>query len=405
MLNTEKNNINNLLNDDGFIAWVASGQKINNEYWTNIEAELNSSEKSEFNKAVIILKKLRALHIDDEKSIKSEVFIKEQYEKLITDYNTVSTKKSKVIKFNPWMKYAALLVVFLSITGLVFFFNIANNTFEANLAEASFNTTDLLIQTPDKNYYKISDDENKSWINEDGVLITVSNQAISFLPTSTAKSTKNLEYKIFVPKEKKYHLTLIDSTSVELNSNTTIGFTNSLSTKQREINLVGEAFFEVAHDKNRPFVVYSSDLKIEVLGTEFNVSNYKNNEYTSTTLIAGSINVSNQQGEHLIIKPGNKATLLHNQGDIMVEKVNVQQEVSWTNNRMIFENETLENIIKRLKKWYDVEFILTDENIRQYKFTGTLKKENELTHFLQMLKYTKGINYEIKEGNVSLFFE
>lgn len=348
MTSKEKNNIYDLLNDDGFIAWVTSGYKINNGYWSEIKAGLSAADKDEFNKAITILTKLRALHIDDTKSVKSQEFIKQQYAKLMADYNAINSKKSKVFKLNNWLRYAAVVVVLLSITGLAYLFNVSGSSFEAHLTETAFNTSDLLIQAPDEKFYKLSE-TNKTWVNEQGITVSVSDGAISFTPTEQAKTDGYGTYKLFVPKGKKYLLRLVDSTMVELNSNTRISFANALSTKQRKVDLKGEAFFDVTHNPDRPFVVQSSDLKIEVLGTEFNVSNYENNLYTSATLIEGSISVSNQQGESRVIKPGSQAILRHNQGRIEVRKVNVQNEVSWTTSRMIFEDETLQNIVQRLQ--------------------------------------------------------
>ena len=120
MLSTEKNNINNLLNDDAFIAWVTSGKKTNNTYWEGLKVGLSNSDKNAFNKAVTILTKLRTLHIDDDKSVKSQDFIKKQYNNLMADYNASENKNSKVFKLNNWLKYAAVLVVSISIIGFVY---------------------------------------------------------------------------------------------------------------------------------------------------------------------------------------------------------------------------------------------------------------------------------------------
>ena len=405
MLSSDKININNLLNDDEFISWVTSGHKINNDYWVNVKASLKASDAKEFNRAVVVLRKLKALHIDDETSVKSQDFIKDQYSRLMADYKATSRTKAKVFRLNNWLRYAAVFVVLISVSGFIFLYNQPSNTFEVNLEASHFNTSELLLQTPNKAYYKISDTENKAWVNENGVEVTLKKQSICFAVSDSIKSSPTLDYKIFVPNGKKYSVTLVDGTNVELNSNTNISFSNSIVSKERRVELQGEAFFDVAHNENRPFVVQSSDLKIKVLGTEFNVSNYKNNAYTSTTLVDGSISVSNQQGQSKTITPGDQAKLYHNQGEILVDKVNVQEEVSWTMNRMIFENETLENIINSLNVWYDVEFEIHDNNISKYKFTGTLKKKNEITHFLQMLKYTGGINHKIEGNKVTLFFE
>ncbi len=402
MLNPEKYNVNNLMNNDDFVVWVTSGCKINNKYWQGVKNGLTQSEKEEFDSAVLIVSRLKRLDVDEEKSKKSQEFINQQYEHLMKDY---ARKKSRVVKLQSLIKYAAVLLVLISVTATLYLSRETKNTFASNLIETHFNTSDILIQTPDQKYYKVSKEKNKKWLNKDGVWVDISSDAIRFHPSDKYKNVENNQYKVIVPQGKNYTVVLIDSTNIELNSNTSIAFNNSLTTAQRHVDLQGEAFFDVAHDKNRPFIVQSSDLKIEVLGTEFNVSNYKANDYTSTTLIDGSIKVSNQQGESRIIKPGSQAILHHNQSYILVENVNVQKAVSWTMNRMIFEDETLENITQRLGDWYPVMFHLKGEKIKQIRFTGTLKKENSLKHFLRMLKYTEGISYTINKENITLFFE
>lgn len=405
MLSSKKNNVNDLLDNDGFIAWVTSNYKTNHAYWSGVEAGLSKADKVEFAKAIDVLKKLKTLHIDDDKSMKSQDFIKAQYASLMKDYASNEVKQTKVFKLNTLFKYAAVLVVLISIAAVMFLSNNSSNTFADHLVETAFNTSDLLLQTPENKYYVIPNKENETWLNDDGVLVQITPESIRFTAQNHSEVSENQIYKIIVPEGKKYLLSLVDSTNVELNSNTNIAFTNSTTSKQRNIKLKGEAFFDVTHDKNRPFIVQSSDLKIQVLGTEFNVSNYETNGFTSTTLIDGSINVSTQQGESKIITPGYQAILRHNQSTIVVEKVNVQKAVSWTTNRMIFEDETLAHITEKLSAWYPVTFNLNGENIKQTSFTGTLKKENSLIHFLQMLKYTEGISYKINNDQVTLFFE
>ena len=405
MSKIEKHNINNLLNDDEFIVWVTSNFKTNNHYWINFKNELDEQGLKKFNNAILILSKIKTLNIDDSKSLKSEKFIKQQYINLLEASNRIKTSKLKVSKTTTFLKYAAAIILLISVSSIYLISNNSKTSFAKNLTATNYNTSDILIQTSENKYFKITEDTNSKWLLKNGILINVNSEKIDFISTENLVSQKNNnEYKIIVPKGKRYAVNLIDGTDVELNSNSSITFNNSTILKQRKVALTGEAFFDVAHDKTRPFIVQSSDLKIEVLGTEFNVSNYKENGYTSTTLINGSINVSNPHGENQNIKPGNQAKLFHNQNKIIVQNVNVQNAVSWTMNRMIFENEKLENIVTKLDNWYNVKFILKDEKIKQFRFTGTLKKENELIHFLQMLKYTEGINYRIIDRQVELFF-
>jgi len=399
MSKTEKFTLENLLNNDSFIAWVHSNK--DDQFWSETQQGLEKNELSEMKQARKVLNKLYLLNIDTVESAKSENFINTQFEQLLT---ASKKKKTTVLKMNSFFKYAAAITLFLTLS-IVLKFSLNSNSFDKNLIKTSYNTSDILIQTPNKTYYKILENTTNNWVTESGISIEINNTDIHFSSTKELDISKQGEYKIIVPKGKNYHVTFIDGTSVELNSNSTLHFSTSTTSKERIVNLIGEAFFDVTHNKNRPFIVQSSDLKIKVLGTAFNVSNYIENGYTSATLIEGSINVSNPQGENKTITPGNQVKLFHNKNIIIVSKVNTQKTTSWTTNRMIFENETLENITTKLNSWNKVTFVFKDKKIKKLKFTGTLKKANNIAHFLQMLEYTQNINYTFNNKNeVILFF-
>lgn len=403
MSKTEKYTINNLLNDNHFIEWVNSKNGKSNAYWEEIRINLKEEEKADFEKAIQIINKIRSLNIDDPKSFKSPEFIQDQYIRLL---EATSVKNSPKIKVNPiynLLKYAAAIILLISIPSAIFLLNNSANSFDKHLVATKYNTSDILIQTSEDEYFKISDDTSNKWLMKNGVFVSIDSEKIKFIATDDVRLNKIDEYKIIIPKGKKYHLSLIDGTDIELNSNSSLTFNNSVLSDYRMVDLTGEAFFEVEYNKTRPFIVQSSDLKIEVLGTEFNVSNYDENGYVSTTLVNGSIKVSNPEGENEVIQPGDQAKLFHNQNEIIVNKTDVQKVTAWTMGRMIFSNEKLENLIPQLNRWYDVNFVIVGDDLQDYRFTGTLKKENELIHFLQMLKYTEGISYEIIGGKVKLF--
>ncbi|MCI2229814.1 DUF4974 domain-containing protein [Polaribacter sp. MSW13] len=402
MLKNQKFKIEELLNNDDFILWIKSNGNLSNATWQAYKKQLNAEGKADFEKAISILNKVFTLHVDD-KTLSKE-FVQEQYIRLLEVSKKEQTaKKSKYIIFRKVLKYAAIFIILFSIGDAVIS-TFSKKSFAKHLVAATYNTSDILIKTSTNDYYKIKEDTNSKWLMENGIFVTVNSDKISFVSTDDLKTTSSLDYTVIVPKGKNYQISMIDGTEVELNSESEITFNNSTTTKERKVNLKGEAFFSVAHNKERPFLVKSSDLEIKVLGTEFNVSNYKENNFTSTTLVKGSIKVSNPQGESAIIKPGNQAKLYHNENKIIVEKIDVQNIVAWTSGVLIFRNEKLEKLIPKLNRWFNVEFKFEGKE-RDYQFTGTLKKENDLNHFLQMLKYTEGISYQINDNEVTLFFE
>ncbi|MFK5879452.1 MAG: DUF4974 domain-containing protein [Flavobacteriaceae bacterium] len=394
--------INELLNNDNFITWVSSGKKSFTSYWENYQSELDAEGIVAFEKAITILQKLNMLSVDDEASNKSPEFIQEQYINLL-EYSTGAQKVApKVVQLKSYYKYAAAVVVIFAIAASAFFFTGTQSTFENHLAKVEFNTSDILIQSATEEYFKITDETNQKWLTENGVFVNIDGEQISFTASDKVDVDAYCSFKIVVPNGKNYQLKLIDGTEVELNSNSTFSFNNATATNERNVTLIGEAFFEVAHNENRPFKVQSSDMLVEVLGTEFNISNYQDQEFTCATLVEGSIKVSNPQNESEIIKPGYQAKLYHNQNAINVDIANVQTITAWTTGRMIFNNEKLENLLPKLNQWFNVEFKIEGAAISNFEFTGTLKRDNDLNHFLQMLEYTEGVSYTIENNQVTL---
>ncbi|APZ44829.1 hypothetical protein BW723_00340 [Polaribacter reichenbachii] len=400
MLNNQNFKIDELLNNDDFILWIKSNEKISNHNWQEYKKQLNTEGKANFEKAISILKKVFALHIDNTNL--SAEFIQEQYIRLLEKSKKEKiAKKSKYVVFRNVLKYAAIFILLFTL-GNVVVNKLSKKSFDKHLATSDYNSSEILIKTANNKFFEIKDDTNSKWLMENGILVNVKSDKISFVSTDNISKASAVDYTIYVPKGKNYHVSMIDGTEVELNSDSEFTFNNSTLSKERKVNLNGEAFFSVAHNKERPFLVKSSDLEIKVLGTEFNVSNYKENNFTSTTLVEGSIQVSNPQGESRIIEPGNQAKLYHNQNNIIVENIDVQNVVAWTSGVFIFRNEKLEKLIPRLNRWFNIEFEFEGEELLDFKFTGTLKKENDLNHFLQMLKYTKGISYSIEGKKVKL---
>jgi hypothetical protein len=393
---------NELLQNNNFIAWVYSDKKLFNTYWKTYQNELNAEGLVAFEKAIAVLQKLNMLNIDGKSSNKSPEFIQEQYINLLEDSSSVQKSTTKVVRLKSFYKYAAAIVIVFAIAASAFFFTGTESTFNHHLAKVEFNTSDILIQSETEDYFKITDETNQRWLTENGVFVNIDGNQISFTASDKIDADAYCSFKIVVPNGKNYQLKLIDGTEVELNANSTFTFNNATTTSERNVALIGEAFFDVTKDKNRPFKVQSSDMLVEVLGTEFNISNYQDQEYTSTTLIEGSIKVSNPQNESKIIKPGYQAKLYRNQNAINVDAVNVQIITAWTTGRMIFTNEKLEDLLPKLNKWFNVDFKIEGTSINNFEFTGTLKRSNDLNYFLQMLEYTEGINYTIENDQVTL---
>ncbi|MDF0717141.1 DUF4974 domain-containing protein [Muricauda sp. 334s03] len=396
--------IDNLLNNDSFIAWVVSDREQHSDYWNGIKEELPKDVAEILDKAASIIEKIKILYVDSDENHITSDFIQQQYIKLLEARNTKTiSPETKVFKIRTVLKYAAILVLLLSISGIYYYSEKMDGAFENHLISTTYNSKDILIETPDHKFFVIDDSTKNNWLTDNGIFVSVTNEQIKFVASDDAKGSSDEPFKVYTPNDKRYHVILTDGTNIELNGNSILTFGLSEESNKRNVALIGEAFFDVARNEHAPFTVQSSDLSVKVLGTEFNISNYPENGYTSTTLIEGSVEVSNASNKSVVIKPGNQARSYKGSENIEVKNVDVQEVVAWTSGRMIFNDEKFVDLIPKLNRWYGINFILSDEELSNVRFTGTLKKENDLTHFLQMLKYTEGINYEISNNEVKLF--
>src|SRR5690606_16726847 len=141
--------------------------------------------------------------------------------------------------------------------------------------------------------------------------------------------------------------------------------------KEREITFKGEAYFEVAPDKTKPFVVHSGKVSVHVLGTGFNINSYENEGNIKVTLLEGSIELSDQQSKALI-KPGEQAVVT----DIITVRndINISNVMAWKNNKFIFNNDTIFEIMKQLERWYNIETEYKD-SVTNEEFVGNISRD------------------------------
>jgi transmembrane sensor len=187
----------------------------------------------------------------------------------------------------------------------------------------------------------------------------------------------------------KTNIILPDSTRVWLNSGSKISFNSDFRKEGRKVILEGEAYFSVSKDKEHPFLVMSSDIEIKVLGTQFNVRAYPEDKSVSTTLIEGSIQVSSPI-EKMIIAPDQKMVFSKETHKMTLNKLkDTAPEIDWKRGRLIFRNESLEELEIKLERWFDVDILLADEQVKHRRFTGTLERESilEVISYFELSKY------------------
>ena len=233
---------------------------------------------------------------------------------------------------------------------------------------------------------QIAQQSNTTVSNKDGKLIYNSQKG-----ASTVYNTMT------TPKAQKYTLQLADGTKVWLNASSSIKFPTTFSGNTREVSITGEAYFEVSPDKKRPFIVESRGMEIEVLGTHFNVNAYDDEDMIRTTLLEGSV-VITQSKKSKKLYPGQQA-VVNNIGDISLDKnVNLSQVMSWKNGLFYFENSSLQEVMRELSRWYDVDVVYNDR-IPNRNFEGEIQRNLKLSEVLRILELNK-VNFKLEGRTV-----
>jgi len=190
-----------------------------------------------------------------------------------------------------------------------------------------------------------------------------------------------------------YKVTLSDGTQVVLNAASSLRYPTVFNGKVRAVKLQGEAYFEVSKDKKHPFIVTTNKQEVSVLGTHFNINNYDDEPTVNTTLLEGSVKVTNnvtQQSD--ILKPGQQSVLKGN--EMIVHEVDTEEAVSWKNGYFMFKSEAITAIMRKISRWYNVEIIYNGP-LPTDKFNGTVERSAEIQEILNNLELTNKVHFKI----------
>ena len=220
----------------------------------------------------------------------------------------------------------------------------------------------------------------------------------------TAVNSHSLE--VGTPRGGTYSIILQDGTKVWLNADSKLKFFSNYRNKaQRIVILTGEAYFEVAtaytsvqgRTTKQPFLVLSNGQRIEVLGTHFNVSAYPGDPVATTTLLEGSITLNKT-----LLKPNQQAELM-GKGGLIISNVDASKAIAWKEGQFSFQNEALESIMRKVGRWYDVEVIYKDENLRKAIIWGKVSRFENISKVLSKLQLTGQAKFKVEGRSVYVF--
>lgn len=201
---------------------------------------------------------------------------------------------------------------------------------------------------------------------------------------------------IATPRGGQYQVILPDGTKVWLNAESSLSYPAHFSGTERNVKLNGEAYFEVAKDKKHPFRVNINDMRVEVLGTHFNIMGYNNEAAIKTTLLEGSVKIIKGSQQQMIV-PGEQAIV---SSGISVAKVNVDEAVEWKNGNFNFAHENLESIMRKIARWYDIDVAYQGKNTSA-SFVGTIPRSQSIQEVLKYLELTGLVHFKITERRVT----
>jgi transmembrane sensor len=318
------------------------------------------------------------------------------------------TKQSIIVHlYHEYRKFAvAALICFSAGVGVYLMLSGRNDAVFENDIDPGKNQATLTLENGKK--ISLTDATDGELATLPGVQIskTKSGELVFRVTGSTSAVNGKKSYNtIETPKGGQYMVHLPDGSKVWLNAASTLSFPTTFDVT-RNVEMSGEAYFEIEKDKKHPFIVTTSKQKVQVLGTHFNISGYPEDKVVKTTLLEGSVRVSRLQkgtdkpDNEIILKPNEQSV---NTGSTMnVRHIEAENEIDWRNGTFTFDEEPLGNIMNKLARWYDLKVIYQNEQIQNKPFTGSASRYAKISDILCQLELTKEVKFKIKGKEITV---
>jgi ferric-dicitrate binding protein FerR (iron transport regulator) len=318
---------------------------------------------------------------------------------------TITRQQTPIITMRPlrtWTRWAAAAAI-VTVVAIGVILNLTKG--DKDRQQVSQLPTDIAAPTETRPVITLADGrkiyldsaDNGTLVQQDGVDVVKNNQGgILYQATNNNQQSTVLFNTLFNPRGSNVvSLTLADGTKVWLNAESSLKYPTAFNGNIREVEITGEAYFEVAHNTSKPFIVSKGQVSVQVLGTHFNVNAYGDEKEINVTLLEGLIEVKNQDSK-VQIKPGEQAKVT---SDIKVIKdVDVDAIMAWKNGMFALKGADLLVLMRQISRWYDVD-IEIQGRLPDNKFGGLVSRQVNLSNVLDALK-EYGIKSEFKEGKV-----
>jgi transmembrane sensor len=326
--------------------------------------------------------------------------------RMLTTIN--NRKQVPKAKYMPMLKYttAASVVLLMTLFGLYYGRGTGQQA-KQHKPETIVDTKTGIVPGANKAILSLADgsrlvlDDTQNGIisNKDGFRITKNDGQLT-VDAGKRSGAANTINNITTPKGGQYRIVLADGTAVWLNAASSLDFPTAFSGKERRIQLKGEAYFEVAKDPSKPFVVELNNMNITVLGTHFNVKAYDDENNIWTTLLEGSVKL--KKGNNTVfLKPGQEARADSLSAGFQVQdNVDISHAIAWKNGLFEFDA-PIKDIMLQIGRWYDVN-IVYEGRVTERSFAGTIARKKNIEEVLQLLELTGSIHFKIEGRTVKV---
>ncbi len=291
-----------------------------------------------------------------------------------------------------WLRRVGVAACVIGIAGIALWFAGETGNEKKNFVVANHKEVCLIL--PDGSAHGLST-SGKEAVNIPGFRINREGTVQENGAVSQNADITNLEYnEIVVPRGGEYSLTLADGTVMRLNSDTRVRFPNTFAGEERRVFLVGEAYFEVARDTSRPFLVEFSEGGVQVLGTHFNVK-ARREQSAFATLVSGKVKVSSGK-DSVVLKPGEYCEIKAGNRQLSVHEADMMSVLAWKNGEFVFKDASLEHVMNELACWYDMDVVYASDDLKGIKLHIYMNRTQTLEEALEIMSKMGNVIYQVQ---------
>ena len=388
--------LSTFLEDLRFIEWVVQPTPELQGFWNDhLRNHPEDRENIEAAKRLVSRLRIREIPLDEKEKIVL-------FSRIIKHIEDQGNRRKRMALVSGMLRYAAVAIIFFALGYLLFH--------QKESIDPRFFTEEYAVPSNGGSAKLIRSTGEDIILEQDKSLITYSPDGqlqINQVHIDKASDRSNTKAgslnQLVIPYGKSSRVLLSDGTTVHLNAGSRLVYPEVFHGSTREVILSGEAFFEVSPDAERPFFVYTNDLRIRVLGTKFNVSAYPLDNVVETVLAEGRIslgrNDENRNVKSYELKPGDLASFNRTSGETVLRQVDLDNYILWTEGILKFESTHLSRVLKRLERYYDIRFNIQDALLGTMQISGKLVLTDDPGETIERIARTASVTIEKSDEN------